>query len=200
MRRLAALLLLAVAVPLLAEPPAPSARQKDLIEQLLTLSHVDETVRLIVDSMLEQLGPTLDETRTAEGKQAIDRYRELVREKIDYKQFVRDVYGPLYAKYFTEEKLADLAVFSKSRTGRGRGRRSSSSACRGNRRWPTCAASPSPRKRGRSTTTTTTRRRRRGRSWGRSSCRRTSGSYRRRTAGATSSPGSCRRTGSTTAS
>jgi hypothetical protein len=117
MRRLAALLLLAVAVPLLAEPPAPSARQKDLIEQLLTLSHVDETVRLIVDSMLEQLGPTLDETRTAEGKQAIDRYRELVREKIDYKQFVRDVYGPLYAKYFTEEQLADLVVFYKSPTG-----------------------------------------------------------------------------------
>jgi len=47
----------------------------------------------------------------------VDRYRQLVREKIDFKQFVREVYAPLYAKYFTEEQLADLVAFYKSPTG-----------------------------------------------------------------------------------
>jgi len=111
MRRLAVVLLVAAAIPALADSP-PSAKHQELVEQILKLSHVDENVRFIVDTMLEQLGK--DGTGVSMD---MGRYRQLVREKIDFKQFVRDVYGPLYAKYFTEQQLADLVAFYKSPTG-----------------------------------------------------------------------------------
>src|SRR3954447_26251630 len=117
MRRLAATLFLAAAVPLLAAPPAPSGKKQELAEQIFTLMHLDENARFLLDAMLEQMAPAMETTRTVEGTLDMNRYRQLVREKIDYKQVVRDVYGPLYAKYFTEEQLVDLVAFYKSPTG-----------------------------------------------------------------------------------
>jgi hypothetical protein len=115
MRRLAAVLLLAAAVPALAAPPSP--KQKELIDEVITLTHLDENVRFLIDAMLERMGTTLNEHRSDEEKKDFERYRQLVREKIDYRQVVRDIYVPLYAKYFTEEQLADLVAFYKSPTG-----------------------------------------------------------------------------------
>ena len=116
MRRLAAALLL-VAVPALATQPNPSAKQKELIDQIITLTHLDETVRFLLDAMLERMTKESSEARSDDDKKDLERYRQLVREKIDYREWVRDVYVPLYAKYFTEEQLADLVAFYKTPTG-----------------------------------------------------------------------------------
>jgi len=116
MRRLAALLLLA-AVPAFATQPNPSAKQKALIDQIITLTHLDENVRFLLDAMLERMGKESNESRSEDDKKDFERYRQLVREKIDYREWVRTVYEPLYAKYFTEEQLADLVTFYKTPTG-----------------------------------------------------------------------------------
>ena len=116
MRRLAAALLL-VAVPALATQPNPSAKQKELIDQLITLTHLDENVRFLLDAMLERMTKESNEARSDDDKKDLERYRQLVREKIDYREWVREVYEPLYAKYFTEGQLADLVAFYKTPTG-----------------------------------------------------------------------------------
>ena len=116
MRRLAFVVLLA-AVPAFATQPNPSAKQKELIDQIITLTHLDENVRFMLDAMLERMGKDSTESRSADDKRDFERYRQLVREKIDYKEWVRGVYEPLYAKYFTEEQLADLVTFYKTATG-----------------------------------------------------------------------------------
>lgn len=116
MRTIAAVVLLA-ALPALATQPNPSAKQKELIDQLITLTHLDENVRYLLDTMLERMTKESNEPRSEDDKKDLERYRQLVREKIDYREWVRGVYEPLYAKYFTEAQLADLVAFYKTPTG-----------------------------------------------------------------------------------
>lgn len=116
MRRLTAAVLL-IAVPALATQPNPSAKQKELIDQLITLTHLDDNVRFLLDAMLERMTKESTERRSEDDKKDLERYRQLVREKIDYGEWIRGVYEPLYAKYFTEEQLADLVAFYKTPTG-----------------------------------------------------------------------------------
>lgn len=117
-----------LALPLWATQPNPSPRQLVLIDEMLTVTHPEDAVRQSLDVMLEQLQKSFEEqwgeaaddaarVRRAEGKKDFDRYRELVRESIDYKKIVRDIYIPLYAKYFSEQQLADLITFYKTPTG-----------------------------------------------------------------------------------
>jgi len=128
LRRLLLLVVCLLALPLWATQPNPSARQRELIDEMLTITHPEDAVRQSLDTMLEQLqksfetegGEAADDgarVRRAEGKKDFDRYRELVRESIDYKKIVREIYVPLYAKYFSEQQLADLIVFYKTPTG-----------------------------------------------------------------------------------
>lgn len=116
--RCAAALLLAVflAAPVFATQPNPSARQKELIDQIVVLTHLDDNVRTLLDAMLERMQKQM-EGRSEEDKKDFARYRQLVREKIDFREWVRGVYEPLYAKYFTEQQLADLVAFYKTPTG-----------------------------------------------------------------------------------
>src|ERR1051325_9126002 len=116
MRTIAAVLILA-ALPALATQPNPSAKQKELIDQLITLTHLDENVRYLLDAMLERMTKASNERRSEDDRKNLERYRQLVREKIDYGEWVRGVYEPLYAKYFTEAQLADLVAFYKTPTG-----------------------------------------------------------------------------------
>jgi hypothetical protein len=116
MRTIAAVLILA-ALPALATQPNPSAKQKELIDQLITLTHLDENVRYLLDVMLERMTKESNEPRSEDDRKDLERYRQLVREKIDYGEWVRGVYEPLYAKYFTEAQLADLVAFYKTPTG-----------------------------------------------------------------------------------
>ena len=116
MRTIAAVLILA-ALPALATQPNPSAKQKELIDQLITLTHLDENVRYLLDAMLERMTKESNERRSEDDRKDLERYRQLVREKIDYGEWVRGVYEPLYAKYFTEAQLADLVAFYKTPTG-----------------------------------------------------------------------------------
>ncbi len=73
MRRLAAVLLLAAAVPAFAAQSAPSAKQQELIDQIITLTHLDENVRFLIDVMLERMGTTLNEKSSDEQKKDFDR-------------------------------------------------------------------------------------------------------------------------------
>jgi hypothetical protein len=116
--RCAAALLLAVflAAPVFATQPNPSSRQKELIDQIVVLTHLDDNVRTLLDAMLERMQKQM-EGRSEEDKKDFARYRQLVREKIDFREWVRGVYEPLYAKYFTEQQLADLVAFYKTPTG-----------------------------------------------------------------------------------
>jgi hypothetical protein len=127
-RRLFLLVVCLFALPLWATQPNPSVRQRELIDEMLTLTHPEDAVRQSLDTMLEELQKSLNDTlgeapdeaarvRRAEGKKDFDRYRELVRDTIDFKSVVREIYVPLYAKYFSEQQLADLIVFYKTPTG-----------------------------------------------------------------------------------
>lgn len=44
-------------------------------------------------------------------------FRELVGEKLDYKQAAQNFFVPLYAKHFSEQELADLIAFFKTPAG-----------------------------------------------------------------------------------
>src|SRR5436309_9574400 len=114
-RRTALALCIVLAVPLFAAQPNPTERQRELIEQLLVLTHPEDAARRAVDTILEQLEKQFevpegaapsDATGSALGEQKKDfaRYRELMRDAIDYKKVVHDIYVPLYAKYFSEQQ------------------------------------------------------------------------------------------------
>src|SRR5262245_45399888 len=117
-----------LAVPLWATQPNPSQRQRELIEELMRLTNVEDLSRKTVDMMLAQFQESIekqmgepaneaDRARREEMKKDLDRYRELIRDTIDYKQVVHDVYMPIFAKYYNEQQLADLIAFYKTPTG-----------------------------------------------------------------------------------
>ena len=121
LRRLLLLVVCLLALPLWATQPNPSARQRELIDEMLTITHPEDAVRQSLDTMLEQLqksfetegGEAADDgarVRRAEGKKDFDRYRELVRESIDYKKIVREIYVPLYAKETLRKELQPAYV------------------------------------------------------------------------------------------
>lgn len=116
--------LLWLAVPAFATQPNPSQRQRELIEQILDITKPENMVRDILDGMLVQMQANFDKENAQhdaaydENKKDFERYRELVRTRIDYKQWVHDIYLPLYAKHFSEAQLADLLVFYKTSAGR----------------------------------------------------------------------------------
>jgi len=126
--KVAIVCLLLFATPLFATDPNPSTRQRELIDELLTLTKPEELVRKGLDQMLAQMmkaaeqeaGDTASDAereRRAEAKKDFDRFRELLRDTLDYKQIVRDIYMPLYSKYFSEQQLADIVAFYKSPAG-----------------------------------------------------------------------------------
>ncbi len=124
MRRFAILVaLFCVTVPAFATQPNPSQRQKELIDEILDITKPENMVRDIIDGMLAQMQAQTEKEEKHdasydENKKDFERYRELIRTKIDYKQWVRDIYIPLYAKHFSEAQLADLVAFYKTSAGR----------------------------------------------------------------------------------
>ena len=116
-----------IALPLFAATePNPSPRQRELIEKLLTAMNVDKMSASVMDSMYEQIGDQFlkdaqakgnDPDDIAEAKEMFAAFREHSR-KIDFGALLHDSQIRMYAKYFTEEELADLNNFYSSKTGR----------------------------------------------------------------------------------
>lgn len=124
MRPVLAVLLISFTLPLFAATqPNPSAKQRELIDELLLVTNMTKMETDIIDAMLAQFQtqildaiPANQPERLADAKQDFERYRELVRAS-DIHKDTRELYYTLYAKYFTESDLADLIVFYKSPVG-----------------------------------------------------------------------------------
>src|ERR1043166_2811340 len=110
MRKLIVLLL--IACPIFATEPNPSAKQRELIEKMLTLMNAEASTHAVMDAMFSQmeqeiLGESDDES---EAREMFKLFRERAM-KIDFGKDLREAQVRLYAKYFTEKELADLVAF-----------------------------------------------------------------------------------------
>lgn len=124
MRRLQLLVILfAVAMPVIATEPNPSAQQRVLIEKLLTEMNVGGNSSAIMDAMFAQMEKQVvgaagkDGDDIAEAKELFASFRERAR-KIDIGALMRDAQVRIYAKHFTENELQDLVAFYATPTGR----------------------------------------------------------------------------------
>lgn len=119
--RLIAFTLVAVllATPLLAGTTQPNAsqRQRALIDELIDAMHMDQLMMQTIDTMLEQVTKQFVTEENADGKWFAERYRELVRQKVDYKAFTRDLMLQVYPKHFTDADLEQLVTFYRSPLG-----------------------------------------------------------------------------------
>lgn len=127
MRRiLAALSLVAVAFPLFATQPNPSARQRELIEQLIEQTNAGNAAAAMMDAVFSQIEKQFLDNAAAKGNDPadIEEAKELFalfRErssKIDFNGLMREGQIRIYAKHFTEQELADLVTFYGTSTGR----------------------------------------------------------------------------------
>lgn len=118
-------ILLVVALPLAAAEPNPSARQRELIEKLLTEMNISSTTSSMMDAVLAQVekqtvgaagGHGGDADAVAEAKELFDAFRARAS-KIDFAGLMREAYIRIYAKHYTEAELADLNTFYATPTG-----------------------------------------------------------------------------------
>lgn len=125
-RLLPAALILFIAIPVLATEPNPSARQRQLVEKLLEVMKIDDTVRGTIDAMYAQMEKQFlesaaangtDEDSLAEAKDTFRSFREKAS-KLNLSGEMREAYIRMYSKYFSEKELADLIAFYDSPTGR----------------------------------------------------------------------------------
>ncbi|HYC58879.1 MAG TPA: DUF2059 domain-containing protein [Thermoanaerobaculia bacterium] len=123
---LSIVLLIAVAIPLSATEPNPSARQRELIEQLLDSTGQGKQGNAMMDSMfaliekqfLDEAAANGDDSAAVEeGKEMFALFRERIA-KIDVAGLMREATIRIYAKYFTESELVDLTAFYQTPTGK----------------------------------------------------------------------------------
>ena len=120
------LIVLAIALPLFATEPNPSARQRELIDQLLKTTGLDATGPRMMDEVFgviekqfldEAAAKGNDPDDIEEAKETFALFRERAR-KIDFAGLMHDAFVRIYAKYFNEAELADLNAFYQTPTGR----------------------------------------------------------------------------------
>jgi hypothetical protein len=120
------LIVLAVALPLFATEPNPSARQRELIEQLLETTGMKDAGPKIMDQVFGVMEKQFLDDAAAKGndpadieeaKERFSLFRELAR-KIDFAGLMREAQIRIYAKYFTEAEIVDLNAFYATPTGR----------------------------------------------------------------------------------
>ncbi|HXH37928.1 MAG TPA: DUF2059 domain-containing protein [Thermoanaerobaculia bacterium] len=118
--------IIAIAVPLFATEPNPSASQRALIEKLFKATNMDQMSNSIMDSMNAQIEKQFlqdaeakgnDPEDIAEAKEMFALYRERSR-SIDFGGLLHESYVRIYARYFTEGEIADLVAFYASPTGK----------------------------------------------------------------------------------
>lgn len=127
MRRLLMLAaILAAAIPLWATEPNPSARQRELIEQLFRAMNINDMTGSMLDAMYTQIERQFVQEAEAKGNSGedVEEARELFAafrersKKINFEELLRDAQVRIYAKYFTEAELADLVAFYASPVGK----------------------------------------------------------------------------------
>jgi hypothetical protein len=124
MRRILAIALMVLALPLFAATePNPSAKQRELIDELMAVTNMSKLEGQIIDAMLAQFSdqltagiPAGEAERLADATRDLDRYRELLH-GANIHALTREVYYQVYAKYFTEAELAGLIAFYRTPTG-----------------------------------------------------------------------------------
>jgi len=122
------LLVLIAAIPAAASAtePNPSPKQRAVIEQILQSMNIDRMAKSIVDSMFAQIEKQFLDEAAAKGNEPedIEEAKELFtsfREraaKINFAQLMHEAQIRIYAKYFTEAELVDIAAFYQSPTGK----------------------------------------------------------------------------------
>jgi hypothetical protein len=119
-------MVIAIALPLFATEPNPSARQRELVEKLLLAMNTDKMSNSVMDTMYEQIGNHFlqeaqakgnDPEDIAEAKDMFAAFREHSR-KVDFGGLLHESMIRMYSKYFTEGELTDLNTFYSSPTGK----------------------------------------------------------------------------------
>lgn len=128
MRRLIVLAVAAaIALPLsAATEPNPSARQRQIIEQIFQTMNMNATFKSLVDSIFAQIQKQFLDDAAAKGNdpEDIEEAKELFTifraraAKVDLEQLIHEAQIRIYAKYFTENELTDIATFYQSPTGK----------------------------------------------------------------------------------
>ena len=90
-----------------------------LVEKLLALMSMDETVRSAVDTIFAQIQAQFAQSTEAEqeAKELFESFRARSA-KVDFKALLEEGFIRIYAKYFTEKELEDLIAFYSTPTGR----------------------------------------------------------------------------------
>ena len=114
--------------------------KRELVKELLELTGGAKTTDAILNSMLDQNERDLPELLvqtvstdfglTASEREAFrqqlnqsvaranKRFRELIKERLNFPQLIDDISYSIYDKYFNEGELRDLVAFYKTPTGR----------------------------------------------------------------------------------
>jgi len=105
--------------PLFAGTTQPNAskRQEQAIDELINVMHMDRVAMQTADAMVDQMTKPLIDSGDADAKWAVDRFRELIRQEIDFKGLTRDLMMQVYPKYFTDDDLEQIVAFYRSSTG-----------------------------------------------------------------------------------
>ncbi|HYI11325.1 MAG TPA: DUF2059 domain-containing protein [Thermoanaerobaculia bacterium] len=121
------LLVLALALPALAQESDAKARLVEEVLQLLDLKALTATAYDIVVSdqdaeLLSESQMTPEERVAAEQSRLqaqADRrtYRTMILERLDHQRYAREVYAPLLSKAFSTEELQQLLAFMKTPAG-----------------------------------------------------------------------------------
>ncbi len=124
-RTLAVLFLAVIALPLFATEPNPSKRQRELIDKLLDSMNMGKTGQAMMDAVFGQIEKQFldnaaikgnDPDDVAEAKEMFASFRKHSA-AIDVAGTLYEAQVRIYAKYFTEAELADLAAFYATPTG-----------------------------------------------------------------------------------
>lgn len=122
MRRIAALLLLFLALPLTARADEASKRAK--IQELFTVMRMEQTLQQVMDAMEKSVIPMTQQifggnVPPTMKTQVADMQHQmfgLIEQEMGWKT-MEPAYTEIYARNFTEEQIDDLIAFYKSPTG-----------------------------------------------------------------------------------
>ena len=89
---------------------APSDRQRELADELVTVMHVSELWPQMIDSMLKNVEGSM-------SPQELARYRVLLTRDVNGAELMRNIYISIYFKYYTEDDIRALIAFYKTPLG-----------------------------------------------------------------------------------
>jgi hypothetical protein len=127
-----------ISVAVSAQESRISPEKKELIAEVITITKADkltsDVARAVANNYNEGYPALIrsivkartDLTATQKAtvvnyllkrENAAEQYRQRVLDSIDFREFVKQIYYPLYDKYFTADEIRDLIQFYRSSTG-----------------------------------------------------------------------------------